>query len=635
MYVNRIQLINYGPVEHLDITLPFDGERPKPVLLVGKNGSGKSIVVSHIVNAMVNALDTVFPESSELDAGKAYKIRSNAYISPRAEYYFARVDFESGLYIREMRLRNSKSSYAEPPMEANCPAMEAWGSNFRGGIDFFDTNIVAHAMSEETVVSGLLSSNCMLYFPSNRMEEPAWLNENNLRAKPQYTEGERIQGETQRRVIAHSPLRDIHNWLFNVAYDRAAFEIKSQPLNLPVNSESEQSGSTTIPLPLFLGYQGDATNVYNTALAILHAILPELPTNAGTRFGIGGRHNRVLTIESANGTVVPNIFQLSSGEMALLTLFLSVLRDFDLRDDRSVSFTSAQDVRGLVVVDEVDLHLHATHQHDVLPKLIRMFPKVQFVITTHSPLFVLGMAKVFGEDGFEVYHLPTGSPVTPEEFGEFGEAFRAFKATNEFLNEIRARVLQSQRPLLYVEGPTDRDYLQRAAELLCKSDVLNHFEVEVAGGDGQLKTIWQGLRKVPKSVAKPVVLLHDPENNIQIEDRNSVYKRKMPFFDEHPIGKGVENLFGHMAMQRAREFNPAFIDIDPERTKTERGQPILIPESWTVNENEKRNLCDWLCGEGTHEEFGHFEGIFKILEEMMQELNLAPLTAQSDGDDSN
>ena len=46
MYTKRIQLVNYGPIDHLDITFPFEGDTPKPVLLVGENGSGKSILLS-------------------------------------------------------------------------------------------------------------------------------------------------------------------------------------------------------------------------------------------------------------------------------------------------------------------------------------------------------------------------------------------------------------------------------------------------------------------------------------------------------------------------------------------------------------------------------------------------------------
>ena len=46
MYAKRIQIDNYGPIDQLDITFPFEGDIPKPVVLVGENGSGKSILLS-------------------------------------------------------------------------------------------------------------------------------------------------------------------------------------------------------------------------------------------------------------------------------------------------------------------------------------------------------------------------------------------------------------------------------------------------------------------------------------------------------------------------------------------------------------------------------------------------------------
>ena len=67
MYTKRIQLMNYGPIEKLDIEFPFEGETPKPVVLVGANGSGKSILLSHIANGLVKAKDIVYPETPEVD----------------------------------------------------------------------------------------------------------------------------------------------------------------------------------------------------------------------------------------------------------------------------------------------------------------------------------------------------------------------------------------------------------------------------------------------------------------------------------------------------------------------------------------------------------------------------------------
>lgn len=41
--------------------------------------------------------------------------------------------------------------------------------------------------------------------------------------------------------------------------------------------------------------------------------------------------------------------------------------------------------RGIVLVDEIDLHLHPAWQQRVLPALTKAFPKIQFIVSTHSP----------------------------------------------------------------------------------------------------------------------------------------------------------------------------------------------------------------------------------------------------------
>ena len=55
MYAKRIQIVNYGPIDQLDITFPFEDDIPKPIVLVGENGSGKSILLSHLVNGLISA----------------------------------------------------------------------------------------------------------------------------------------------------------------------------------------------------------------------------------------------------------------------------------------------------------------------------------------------------------------------------------------------------------------------------------------------------------------------------------------------------------------------------------------------------------------------------------------------------
>jgi predicted ATP-binding protein involved in virulence len=43
---------------------------------------------------------------------------------------------------------------------------------------------------------------------------------------------------------------------------------------------------------------------------------------------------------------------------------------------------------GIVLIDEIDLHLHPRWQRHVMDDLRRLFPEVQFIATTHSPFIV-------------------------------------------------------------------------------------------------------------------------------------------------------------------------------------------------------------------------------------------------------
>ncbi len=610
MYTKRIQLTNYGPIENLDIEFPFDGETPKPVVLVGENGSGKSILLSHIVNGLLAAKGIAYPETPEVETGKVYKLRSSSYIKPGSEYYFGRVDFDGDFFVSEIRTWRNKKEYSDVPMGISGTAAEAiWEKISPAENDHYESNLTSDPTTTRRIEE-IFAKNSVLYFPFNRFEEPAWLNEENLKAQARYGDTRNLAGHTGRRVIASSPLHENQDWLFDVVYDRAAFELQTQHVNLPI-----KDGNTTVPFPLFLGYSGNAANSYETALRIVRTIARKQEI----RFGIGRRPNRVVSIMSDDGSqtrqIVPNIFQLSSGETSLLNLFLSILRDFDLC---GTPFSSTSDIRGITVVDEIDLHLHAIHQYEVLPELIMMFPKVQFVVTTHSPLFVLGMQRVFGEDGVALYRLPQGHQISAEEFSEFGDAYQLFAETVKFSDAMRTAVQEAQGPILLTEGETDAKYIERAAELLGRETLINGFEVRDGGGSGNLANIWKGF-KLPMADLMPqkVILLFDYDEKRGNSDRGNLFQRTVPLQPCNPVKAGIENLFSKATLDKACQHKPAFIDIEHEHQSTKRGIEVVIPETWTINCSEKMNLCEWLCNNGTDEDFKSFQVIFDLMEEVI------------------
>lgn len=49
---------------------------------------------------------------------------------------------------------------------------------------------------------------------------------------------------------------------------------------------------------------------------------------------------------------------------------------------------------GIVLIDEVDLHLHPRWQREILIQLTEVFPNLQFIVSTHSPIIVVGAAEI-------------------------------------------------------------------------------------------------------------------------------------------------------------------------------------------------------------------------------------------------
>ncbi len=65
---------------------------------------------------------------------------------------------------------------------------------------------------------------------------------------------------------------------------------------------------------------------------------------------------------------------------------LSIITELILRMEKNK--TKSYDLQGVVLIDEIETHLHIELQKKILPFLTKFFPKTQFIITTHSP-FIL------------------------------------------------------------------------------------------------------------------------------------------------------------------------------------------------------------------------------------------------------
>jgi predicted ATP-binding protein involved in virulence len=83
---------------------------------------------------------------------------------------------------------------------------------------------------------------------------------------------------------------------------------------------------------------------------------------------------------------------MSDGQRALVGLVAEVARRAYVLNGTVLGQKCLEETPGLVLIDEIDLHLHPKWQRQIVPALKKIFPKIQFFATTHSPQ-VIGEAK--------------------------------------------------------------------------------------------------------------------------------------------------------------------------------------------------------------------------------------------------
>jgi len=83
----------------------------------------------------------------------------------------------------------------------------------------------------------------------------------------------------------------------------------------------------------------------------------------------------------SNGNT-PDINQLSDGYSAILNIVAEII----LRMEKKSPMI--HDMQGIVLIDEIEAHLHVDLQKKILPFLTSFFPRIQFICTTHSPFVI-------------------------------------------------------------------------------------------------------------------------------------------------------------------------------------------------------------------------------------------------------
>jgi predicted ATP-binding protein involved in virulence len=210
---------------------------------------------------------------------------------------------------------------------------------------------------------------------------------------------------------------------------------------------------------------GDSSTYADPKLkAIREAITLVLPKLSNLRV----KRNAPLRMTMIKDDTELMINQLSSGEKNLLVIVADIARRLAIANPDPTK--NALEGEGIILIDEIELHLHPQWQRDIIPRLTSTFPNCQFIVTTHSPQVLSNVKKenVFIVEDFQVY---------PADAYTFG------RDSNSILSELMGvseRPVEIQNKLTECLYKIDDGQIEEAKVLLHElSDLLGHNDSEI------------------------------------------------------------------------------------------------------------------------------------------------------------
>ena len=137
---------------------------------------------------------------------------------------------------------------------------------------------------------------------------------------------------------------------------------------------------------------------------------------------------------------------------------LNIVADLILRMQDGSHVSSAYNKKGIVLIDEIETHLHLELQKIVLPFLTKIFPNVQFIVTTHSPFVLSSMSNAVA---YDLAHQEPVSDLTKYSYESLAEGYFGVTAVS---SDIRHRldiikILLEKNDLSLSETATLKNYL--------------------------------------------------------------------------------------------------------------------------------------------------------------------------------
>ena len=168
--------------------------------------------------------------------------------------------------------------------------------------------------------------------------------------------------------------------------------------------------------------------------------------------------NLVFKIEMPNREPF-GLHEMADGYAAFLDIYMELLMRFE-NDDAEVEY----DKSAIVLVDEIETHLHVELQKRILPFLTRVFPNVQFIVATHSPFVINSL------DNAIIYDLESNERLENPHFYSYDTIVESFLETDMYSNQLK-RLFERYKELCFKERTPEEheEFLTAKAELEIKS----------------------------------------------------------------------------------------------------------------------------------------------------------------------
>jgi len=498
MRLKKALIINCAPFDKLE--LDFDDSNV--FLLSGINGKGKTTILSYIVDAFYELAKKGYRNEFESNSNKYYRVSSGLFSLNRQTFSivylrFVAKDGKENDYI-DIRGSITEEEYrAVLGIDNLIPFSDIF-------INLEENNNVKYWKSySEKDSRDIFSAELMTYFPAYRYEQPYYLN-TPYKPELEFNKDMGFIGYLDNPIEVTSDFPKIANWMMDVVLDKEVYKDESAEVLKSINA--------IITLILYSKVKKDV------------------------RLGIGQRYagaQRIAVMSVNDDTVIyPSIFLMSSGEMALVAEFVELLKQADtLRKP-------INDISGIVLIDEVDKHLHIRLQKEILPLLFAKFPNVQFIVTSHAPFLSLGLAENKQTIKSTIFDMDrNGCRCEVESNDLYQEVYQMMVAENDRFadkyKELRSQIESDNKPFIITEGKTDWKHIKAAMKALNITDIDVAFhEYEGTIGD---KNLMQMLKDfVCLNSSRKIIGIFDRDNDSFLKDNPKVRDNEF-----HSLGGNV------------------------------------------------------------------------------------------------